>query len=159
MSTITIEIERFTVEDFPYFLIGQLWFGIEFHFTKGMEYIEDYIIASELGRGTFGRVKLGMHCESKEKVSLLMNPSQELKVAIKIVNSLHFPLDAIFSEAKLSKLVSGHQAIVEFRKLITDPLSNSYFFITEYVDGCELQNVSKLQVLTKMLSMFLIKEV
>ncbi|GFE53502.1 histone kinase [Babesia ovis] len=97
------------------------------HGSDGINMIKDYALLGTLGVGSFGKVRLGIHCETGQKV------------AVKIIHK-----DNGMQQGALSRLgreiraMSGlrHPNVVYVHELIDTP--TTLFIVMEYVEGHEL---------------------
>ena len=101
--------------------------------------IGDYLLLSTIGRGTFSKVKLGLHLPTKQKV------------AIKILDK-----EKINDEADIERIrreihilsILRHPNIVQLYETITS--DNTIYIIMEYVEGKDLfQYIYSMQHLTE----------
>lgn len=81
----------------------------------------------ELGEGTFGKVKLGIHLSSKERVAIKILEKE------KIVDDND--IERITREIQILKLIR-HPNIIQLYEIIED--STHLYLITEYASGGEL---------------------
>lgn len=90
-------------------------------------------LGDELGEGTFGKVKLGLHIPSKEKVAVKILEKEKIQDESDI--------ERITREIQILKLIR-HPNIVQLYevklsyKIIEDP--THLYLITEYASGGEL---------------------
>ena len=110
--------------------------------------IGDYLLLSTIGRGTFSKVKLGLHIPTKQKV------------AIKILDK-----DKINDEADIERIrreihirsVVRHPNIVQLYETISS--DNNIYIIMEYVEGKDLfQYIYSMQHLTEYKSSLLFRQ-
>ena len=110
--------------------------------------IGDYLLLSTIGRGTFSKVKLGLHLPTKQKV------------AIKILNK-----EKINDEADIERIrreihilsMLRHPNIVQLYETMTN--DNNIYIIMEYVEGKDLfQFIYSMQRLTEFKSSQLFRQ-
>jgi 5'-AMP-activated protein kinase catalytic alpha subunit len=92
-----------------------------------LENVGDYIIGRTLGKGTFGKVKLGIHKPSGEKVAI--------KILEKVMITSMIDVVRLKREIHILKLLR-HPSIIQLYDLIeTD---ERIYLVMEYADGGEL---------------------
>ena len=110
--------------------------------------IGDYLLLSTIGRGTFSKVKLGLHIPTKQKV------------AVKILDK-----DKINDEADIERIrreihilsIVRHPNIVQLYETISS--DNNIYIIMEYVEGRDLfQYIYSMQHLTEYKSSLLFRQ-
>jgi serine/threonine protein kinase len=114
--------------------------------SKHISHIGDFSLGKSLGEGTFGKVVLGTHIPTGEKVNKLLT----YKVAIKILDKLKIldESDRLRIDREINILKSlRHHNIVQIYTVIET--STSIYIVMEYASGGEL---FKLIVLKKRLS-------
>jgi MAP/microtubule affinity-regulating kinase len=115
-------------EEFDYIKNGDVLF-----ISKGEDFDQnssfaDYEIIKTLGEGGFGKVVLGIHRSTKEKVAIkFINPA-----AMSSANDM----DGVFSEANMLKAMN-HKNIVKILNLYTLKTSE-VVIVMEYLEGGEL---------------------
>ncbi|KAI9244448.1 kinase-like domain-containing protein [Sporodiniella umbellata] len=90
--------------------------------------IGDYILGKTIGRGASGRVKVGIHQQTGEKV------------AIKMISRIQLSASSSTSRAVQRELailqLLHHPHLVDLRQVLQD--SNYVYFVMEYLEGGEL---------------------
>ena len=89
--------------------------------------IGHYLIGKTIGEGTFGKVKLGTHNLTGEKVAVKILEKHKIVETIDV--------DRVTREIKILKL-ARHPNIVQLYEIIETP--RQLYLITEYVPGGEL---------------------
>ncbi|KAI9353113.1 kinase-like domain-containing protein [Pilaira anomala] len=90
--------------------------------------IGDYLISSTIGHGSSGRVKLGIHQITGQKVAIKIIPRSQLNSSIKITRSV---------ERELAVLqLLHHPNLIDLHQVLQD--QQNVYFVTEYVTGGEL---------------------
>ncbi|KAJ3240148.1 Protein kinase [Chytriomyces hyalinus] len=89
--------------------------------------VGDFILTDTLGEGTFGKVKLGVHWRTGEKVAVKAIQKSKIKT-VKQMNSVQ-------REVRLMKLLK-HPHIVDVKETLED--ENEIFLVMEYASGGEL---------------------
>ncbi|KAF1803553.1 kinase-like domain-containing protein [Mucor lusitanicus] len=93
--------------------------------------IGDYILCRTIGRGASGRVKLGIHKQTGEKV------------AIKMISRSHLTASSITSKSVQRELavlqLLHHPHLIDLRQVLQD--SSNVYFVMEYLEGGELFHV------------------
>ena len=101
--------------------------------------IGDYLLLSTIGRGTFSKVKLGLHLPTKQKVAIKILDQE------KIVDETD--IERIKREIRILSILH-HKNIVQLYETITN--NNNIYIIMEYVEGKDLfQYIYSLQRLTE----------
>ena len=101
--------------------------------------IGDYLLLSTLGRGTFSKVKLGLHLPTKQKVAIKILDQE------KIVDETD--IERIRREIRILSVLH-HRNIVQLYETITN--DNNIYIIMEYIEGKDLfQYIYSLQRLTE----------
>ena len=101
--------------------------------------IEDYLLLSTIGRGTFSKVKLGLHLPTKQKVAIKILDQE------KIVDDTD--IERIKREIRILSLLH-HKNIVHLYETLTN--NNNIYIIMEYIEGKDLfQYIYSLQRLTE----------
>ena len=95
--------------------------------TKAQRKLDQYQIDKTIGEGTFGKVKLGIHIPTGEKVSIKI--LEKDKIQDKEDSK------RISREIKILKLLN-HPNIIKIYQIIED--SKNYYIIMEYAKGGEL---------------------
>ncbi len=100
---------------------GSAPFNRTMEITIDSTHIGDYKIEKTLGRGTFGKVKQGVHIYTGQKVLLFLYISNKIQVAIKILEKRKI-LDAsdverVTREIHILKIVS-HPHIIQLYDII-----------------------------------------
>ncbi|KAI9483278.1 MAG: kinase-like domain-containing protein [Benjaminiella poitrasii] len=90
--------------------------------------IGDYFIASTIGYGTTGQVKLGIHQKTGIKVAIKIIPRTQLDSSTKIKQ-------AVERELAVLQLLN-HPNLIELYQIIQD--QQNIYFVMEYVSGGEL---------------------
>ena len=99
-------------------------------FTEGKEnksILASYAIKKDLGEGTFGKVKLGQHLATKEKVAIKILEKE------KIVDE--GDRERISREIQILKILR-HPSIIQLYEIIED--DSKLYLVTEYANGGEL---------------------
>jgi len=99
---------------------------------KGEKMINDYIIKEELGSGSFGKVKLGIHDASGAKVAIKILKKSFLKH--KRVGRIENALDSVKREVAVMKKID-HPNIVNLIEMIDDPAAEKLYLVMELVPG------------------------
>ena len=94
---------------------------------KKSESLDYYQIEKTIGEGTFGKVKLGYHIPTGEKVSIKILEKDKIQDKE--------DLKRISREIKIIKLLN-HPNIIKIYQIIED--SKNYYIIMEYAKGGEL---------------------
>ncbi|KAI8647470.1 kinase-like domain-containing protein [Parasitella parasitica] len=98
---------------------------------KKKKEIGDYILCRTIGRGASGRVKLGIHKQTGEKV------------AIKMISRSHLTASSITSKSVQRELavlqLLHHPHLIDLRQVLQD--SSYVYFVMEYLEGGELFHV------------------
>ena len=101
--------------------------------------IGDYLLLSTIGRGTFSKVKLGLHLPTKQKVAIKILDQE------KIVDETD--IERIKREIRILSVLH-HKNIVQLYETITN--NNNIYIIMEYIEGKDLfQYIYSLQRLTE----------
>ena len=101
--------------------------------------IEDYLLLSTIGRGTFSKVKLALHLPTKQKVAIKILDQE------KIVDETD--IERIKREIHILSLLH-HKNIVHLYETIT--CNNNIYIVMEYIEGKDLfQYIYSLQRLTE----------
>ncbi|KAG2236218.1 hypothetical protein INT48_008578 [Thamnidium elegans] len=90
--------------------------------------IGDYLISSTIGHGSSGRVKLGIHQITGQKVAIKIIPRSQLNSSIKITQ-------AVERELAVLQLLH-HPNLIDLHQVLQD--ENNIYFVTEYITGGEL---------------------
>ncbi|KAI7907208.1 kinase-like domain-containing protein [Cokeromyces recurvatus] len=98
---------------------------------KKRKEIGDYLLCSTIGRGASGRVKLGIHKQTGEKVAIKIISRSHLKTSNHTTQSVQQEL------AILQLLYHPH--LVHLRQVLQD--THSVYFIMDYSEGGELFHV------------------
>ncbi|KAI8075467.1 kinase-like domain-containing protein [Gilbertella persicaria] len=96
--------------------------------SKKKKEIGDYILCKTIGRGASGRVKLGIHKQTGEKVAIKMISRSQLTVSSTTARSVQREL------AVLQLL--HHPHLVDLCQVLQD--SSYVYFVMEYLEGGEL---------------------
>ena len=101
--------------------------------------IGDYLLLSTIGRGTFSKVKLGLHLPTKQKVAIKILDQE------KIVDETD--IERIKREIRILSVLH-HKNIVQLYETITN--NSNIYIIMEYIEGKDLfQYIYSLQRLTE----------
>ena len=101
--------------------------------------IGDYLLLSTIGRGTFSKVKLGLHLPTKQKVAIKILDQE------KIVDETD--IERIKREIRILTMLH-HKNIVQLYETMTN--DNNIYIIMEYIEGKDLfQYIYSLQRLTE----------
>lgn len=102
--------------------------------VTGNKLINQYEILEELGRGEHGKVKLGQHVTSKQKVAIkiVQRYSQRRRLG-----RLGNPEDKVKKEVAILKKAS-HPNIVGLLEVIDDPHRQKVYIVLEYVENGEI---------------------
>ena len=101
--------------------------------------IGDYLLLSTIGRGTFSKVKLGLHIPTKQKVAVKILDKEKINDEADI--------ERIRREIHILSIVR-HPNIVQLYETITS--DNNIYIIMEYVEGKDLfQYIYSMQHLTE----------
>ena len=101
--------------------------------------IGDYLLLSTIGRGTFSKVKLGLHLPTKQKVAIKILDQE------KIVDETD--IERIKREIRILTMLH-HKNIVQLYETLTN--DNNIYIIMEYIEGKDLfQYIYSLQRLTE----------
>ena len=96
--------------------------------------IGDYLLLSTIGRGTFSKVKLGLHLPTKQKVAIKILDQE------KIVDETD--IERIKREIRILTMLH-HKNIVQLYETLTN--NNNIYIIMEYIEGKDLfQYISQL---------------
>ena len=99
---------------------------------KSQKTVGAYLMGKTIGQGTFGKVKLGTHIQTKEKVAIKV--LEKLKI-----NDLA-DIERITREIYILKLIR-HPNVVQLFEVID--LQDKLYLIMEYVSGGELYSYIK----------------
>eukprot|EP00027_Filamoeba_sp_ATCC50430_P011158 CAMPEP_0168560702 /NCGR_PEP_ID=MMETSP0413-20121227/11201_1 /TAXON_ID=136452 /ORGANISM="Filamoeba nolandi, Strain NC-AS-23-1" /LENGTH=476 /DNA_ID=CAMNT_0008592021 /DNA_START=139 /DNA_END=1569 /DNA_ORIENTATION=+ len=91
-----------------------------------MKIVLNYMVGKTLGEGTYGKVKLGVHLETKQKFALKF---------VKLETS-----DNQFREVEIMKLLE-HPSIVRLYEVLYLPESKEIVLVMEFVSGGELYDL------------------
>jgi serine/threonine protein kinase len=91
--------------------------------------IGDYIIKETLGKGTFGKVKLGIHIPTEERVAIKILEKSKIKEKD--------DLERVIREMEIIKQFN-HPCVIQVYEILED--SKTYYIIMEYCEGGELFN-------------------
>jgi len=89
--------------------------------------IGDYLLLSTIGRGTFSKVKLGLHLPTKQKVAIKILDQE------KIVDETD--IERIKREIRILSVLH-HKNIVQLYETITN--NSNIYIIMEYIEGKDL---------------------
>ena len=93
----------------------------------GNQLISHYIIGKSIGEGTFGKVKLGKHILTGEKVAIKILEKERITDAADV--------ERVQRETHILKLIR-HPNIIQLYEIIETP--KQLFLIMEYANGGEL---------------------
>mmetsp|Transcript_4236 Transcript_4236/g.5926 ORF Transcript_4236/g.5926 Transcript_4236/m.5926 type:complete len:566 (-) Transcript_4236:14-1711(-) len=102
--------------------------GTDTNEPKRKRTIGDYVIGKTLGKGSYGKVYLGIHKTTFQKVALKMIGKDK---------ATEKELRNIYREIKIMKLLD-HPNIVKLFETIEVPEKNSTCLVLEYIEGGEL---------------------
>jgi 5'-AMP-activated protein kinase catalytic alpha subunit len=89
--------------------------------------IGQYVLGKSIGEGTFGKVKVGMHIATKEKVAVkILEKSKIVDIA---------DVERVSREIHILKIVQ-HPHVVQLYEIIETP--KKLYLIMEYASGGEL---------------------
>ncbi|KAG2205143.1 hypothetical protein INT47_002237, partial [Mucor saturninus] len=93
-----------------------------------MKQIGDFFISSTIGHGSSGRVKLGIHHKSGQKVAIKIIPRSQLNSSMKTTQ-------AVERELAVLQLLH-HPNLIDLHQVLQD--EHNVYFVTEYIPGGEL---------------------
>ena len=102
------------------------------------KFLNQYLVLDEIGRGVYGKVKLGY------------DPEHDSYVAIKVIKKpsgfgtgrSHAQQENFLREIVIMKKLR-HKNIVSLIEVINDPKVQKVYIVMEYIDGCEVGRVDK----------------
>eukprot|EP01063_Lacrimia_lanifica_P023216 TRINITY_DN3069_c1_g1_i1.p1 TRINITY_DN3069_c1_g1~~TRINITY_DN3069_c1_g1_i1.p1 ORF type:complete len:955 (+),score=168.22 TRINITY_DN3069_c1_g1_i1:60-2924(+) len=107
---------------------------------EGNKMINDYAVISELGRGSYAKVKLVMHDKTDQPYALkIMNKSLLTKMSKAGGLSA---MDQVRVELAIMKKIS-HPGIVRLHQVIDDPSANKLYLVLDYVDGGNICDIDE----------------
>ena len=110
--------------------------------------IGDYLLLSTIGRGTFSKVKLGLHIPTKQKVAIKILDKEKINDETDI--------ERIRREIHILSILR-HPNIVQLYETMTS--DNNIYIVMEYVEGKDLfQYIYSMQRLTEIKSSQLFRQ-
>lgn len=102
---------------------------------SGNKILNDYEMVSLIGRGEFGKVKLGRHMKTGEWVAIKIVPRYS---KIRRLGRIGEPQDQTKREIAILKK-ARHPNVVSLLEVIDDPSRNKVYLILEYVEKGEIK--------------------
>ncbi|KAJ5162937.1 uncharacterized protein N7500_004767 [Penicillium coprophilum] len=102
--------------------------------VTGNKTINQYEILEELGRGEHGKVKLGQHVETKQKVAIKIVQRYSTR---RRLGKLGNPEDKVKKEVAILKK-ARHPNVVSLLEVIDDPNRQKVYIVLEYVENGEI---------------------
>nr|CAB3254896.1 hormonally up-regulated neu tumor-associated kinase homolog A [Phallusia mammillata] len=90
--------------------------------------VSDYLLGSCIGEGSFAKVRVGLHCPTKEKVAIKIINKAKAKKDSYVYKNLH-------REGKIMQMMQHPNIVQVFDILET---GNNYYLVTELCSGGEL---------------------
>ncbi|RHZ56086.1 hypothetical protein Glove_406g50 [Diversispora epigaea] len=109
----------------------------DYDLATGNKIINKYMLVRELGRGVYGKVKLGQDLESGEWVAI--------KIVDRVTRRRLGPRNNdLTNEQKIRKEIAilkkcVHPHVVRLKEVIDDPMSRKIYLVIEYMEGGEIQ--------------------
>jgi [calcium/calmodulin-dependent protein kinase] kinase len=100
----------------------------------GNKLINDYEILDELGRGQHGKVKLGRHVRTGQKVAIKIVQRYSKR---RRLGKLGNPEDKVKKEVAILKK-ARHPNVVSLLEVIDDPHQQKVYIVLEYVENGEI---------------------
>lgn len=102
----------------------------------GYAWVNNYIMIAGVGKGTYGRVKLGVHATSGESVALKVCNKKLLGKRRKggAFQGRRTYLEDVRREIALMKKIS-HENLVNLIEVIDDPSKDKLYIVLEYLEG------------------------
>lgn len=106
--------------------------------TEGNKLINEYLVIGELGRGSFGKVKLAEHKQHRDLVAIkILNKSMLRKVR----NGMTSAIQQVQTEIAVMKKLR-HRNIVNLYEVIDDPKSNKMYLVMQYVANGTVRSIN-----------------
>ena len=102
--------------------------------NTGNKLINDYEILEELGRGEHGKVKLGRHLHTKQRVAIKIVQRYSKR---RRLGKLGNPEDKVKKEVAILKK-ARHPNVVSLLEVIDDPNRQKVYIVLEYVENGEI---------------------
>jgi len=102
--------------------------------VTGNKHINQYEILEELGRGEHGKVKLGRHVVTKQKVAIKIVQRYSTR---RRLGKLGNPEDKVKKEVAILKK-ARHPNVVSLLEVIDDPNRQKVYIVLEYVENGEI---------------------
>ncbi|KAJ5894329.1 hypothetical protein N7495_006020 [Penicillium taxi] len=102
--------------------------------VTGNKHINQYEILEELGRGEHGKVKLGRHVTTKQKVAIKIVSRYSKR---RRLGKLGNPEDKVKKEVAILKK-ARHPNVVSLLEVIDDPNRQKVYIVLEYVENGEI---------------------
>eukprot|EP00756_Hemistasia_phaeocysticola_P038463 Hpha_TRINITY_DN16758_c2_g1::TRINITY_DN16758_c2_g1_i1::g.79101::m.79101/K07359/CAMKK2; calcium/calmodulin-dependent protein kinase kinase 2 len=110
---------------------------------EGNKTINEYAVISELGRGSYGKVKLALHTESDVLFAIkIMNKSVLSRVKTRDAHGEKTAFDDVLREIAIMKRLD-HPNIVTLHEVIDDPDSNKLYLILDYLERGPVFDIGK----------------
>ncbi|KAJ6113639.1 hypothetical protein N7523_006956 [Penicillium sp. IBT 18751x] len=107
---------------------------VERDIITGNKFVNQYEILEELGRGEHGKVKLGRHVTTKQKVAIKIVQRYSKR---RRLGRLGNPEDKVKKEVAILKK-ARHPNVVSLLEVIDDPNQQKVYIVLEYVENGEI---------------------